>query len=105
MSAHSQCLAKYDTVRISQRMVFGAILLRIYLSKTCKLRWLHAHDGIMKFIRFLFRFRYILSQETTKPNSHRSLVAIKEHGVLISTINDADEQIEFWAIGYDKFIT
>lgn len=46
----------------------------------------------------------MLSQETTKPNSHRSLVAIKEHGVLISTINDADEQIEFWAIGYAKSI-
>lgn len=53
-----------------------------------------------KFNIFTHRFRYLLSQESSRPNSHRSLVAIKEHGVLISTIHGTDEQqIEFWVIG------
>ncbi|XP_059622664.1 protein inturned [Phlebotomus argentipes] len=40
------------------------------------------------------RFRQLLSQETSKPNSHRSLVAIKEHGVLLKM-----NALEFWVIG------
>ncbi|XP_037048340.1 protein inturned [Bradysia coprophila] len=48
------------------------------------------------------RFRFLLSQESNnKPNWHRSLVAIKEHGILIS-IDDpenANDPVEFWVIG------
>ncbi|GAB0097160.1 Protein inturned [Sergentomyia squamirostris] len=40
------------------------------------------------------RFRQLLSQESTKPNHHRSLVAIKEHGVLLRM-----NTTEFWIIG------
>lgn len=45
------------------------------------------------------RFRNMLAQESGKPNSHRSLVAIKEHGVLI-TVDTSNGPIEFWVIGY-----
>lgn len=45
------------------------------------------------------KFRQLLSQESSKPNSHRSLVAIKEHGVLMSVTNKKGEEFEFWVIG------
>ncbi|KAJ6645236.1 Protein inturned, partial [Pseudolycoriella hygida] len=47
------------------------------------------------------RFRYLLSQEINKPNWHRSLVAIKEHGTLISIEDseDSNGSVEFWVIG------
>lgn len=54
-----------------------------------------------QFKFFFFSFRYLLEQESSKPNSHRSLVAIKEHGILISIESDSEpnNRIEFWVIG------
>lgn len=55
-----------------------------------------------KTIILLHSFRFLLSQESNKPNWHRSLVAIKEHGILIS-IEDpehsSNDPVEFWVIG------
>ena len=51
------------------------------------------HVCCCKIIGF-FSFRYLLALETSKPNSHRSLVAIKEHGILITV-----DSKEFWVIG------
>lgn len=45
------------------------------------------------------KFRQILSEDGNKPNSHRSLVAIKEHGILVSMKSEKGELIEFWVIG------
>lgn len=47
--------------------------------------------------RILNSFRHLLSQETTASNVHRSLVAIKEHGILISIDNGRCQP--FWVIG------
>lgn len=47
----------------------------------------------------LFRFRNLLALESSTPSSHRSLVAIKEHGVLISVETGAGGTTDFWVIG------
>lgn len=49
----------------------------------------------------IYSFRHLLSQETSTPNMHRSLVAIKEHGILISSENYHFPP--FWVIGFVSF--
>lgn len=61
--------------------------------RTCQL--IHA------VLQNTIKFRQILSEDAVnKPNSgHRSLVAIKEHGVLVNLRNEKGELVEFWVIG------
>lgn len=62
-------------------------------SKTCVL--------IHGILQNTVKFRQILSKETTKLNSHRSLVAIKEQGLLMTIKNEEgkDECEKFWVVG------
>lgn len=62
------------------------------------------------FILFAFRFRHLLSQEASAHGVNQSLVAIREHGILISDELKSGYQ-PFWVIGYvnqiktlDKFV-
>lgn len=53
----------------------------------------------------IFRFRHLLSQENNgKHTPHRTQVAIKEHGVLISASKAMVEPFDFWVIGYVQII-
>lgn len=47
---------------------------------------------------FVQRFRHLLSQEASTHSMNRSLVAIKEHGILISDEMNSGYQ-PFWVIG------
>lgn len=72
----------------------GTLLIHAYMRLT------------IAFSNAFYRFRHLLSQETTTPNMHRSLVAIKEHGILISCENNSGQQMHFWVIGFvsNKYI-
>lgn len=59
----------------------------------------NAAHSIHEILQETIRFRQILSQETSKPNVHKSSVAIKEHGILIEVIAEGWDCIEFWVIG------
>lgn len=47
----------------------------------------------------MFRFRHLLSQEASAHSVNQSLVAIREHGILISDELKTGYQ-PFWVIGY-----
>lgn len=45
----------------------------------------------------------MLSLESSDPAAHRSLVAVKEHGILMTTYStamDNESNDQFWVIGY-----
>lgn len=49
-----------------------------------------------------YRFRHLLSQEASTHSMNRSLVAVKEHGVLITDELNTGYQ-PFWVIGFVFF--
>lgn len=54
---------------------------------------------VYAFVLFNFRFRHLLSQEAATHSVNQSLVAIREHGILISDVLKNGYQ-PFWVIGY-----
>lgn len=59
----------------------------------------NAAHSIHEVLQNTIKFRQQLAQEVSKAGIHKSSVAIKEHGILISAGISEEETIEFWVIG------
>ncbi|CAO1315123.1 unnamed protein product [Diamesa hyperborea] len=54
---------------------------------------------IHSLLQSSIKFSNILSKETNKIVNSRSVVAIKEHGILIQLKQESGENVEFWVVG------
>ncbi|XP_055694691.1 protein inturned [Lutzomyia longipalpis] len=90
-SGHTNVLLHYVQLEIGEGILLAPTnTTNVDLIRTFRQTCFLIHTVLQNTIRF----RQLLAQETSKPNSHRSLVAIKEHGVLLRM-----KSTDFWVIG------